>query len=284
MPGCNDYQRTAWSRRKLLTAGVGGFGALALPSLLRAEEIVKKAKAKHLIFLHQFGGPSHIDTFDLKPNAPENIRGEFKGIQTSVPGVQCGEHLPNWAKVMHHFVQFRAVHHRMSNHNPATYYSLTGRSPPLDDIRLRDNLDLQPMFGSVVAKFRPADDPKLPSSVSFPHLLRDGSVTPGQHASFLGKSFDPFFVSGDPNSTNFSLPELSLPADVSLERLESRRKLLGAFDQHARLTETSELARGVDRFSERAMAMLASTKVRDAFDLSKEKPALRDKYGRTTYD
>jgi hypothetical protein len=283
MNACRDFQRTSWSRRKLLTAGVGGFGALSLPSLLRADEVVKKAKAKHFIFLHQFGGPSHIDTFDLKPNAPDSVRGEFKGIQTSVPGVQCGEYLPNWAKVMHHFVQFRAVHHKMSNHNPATYYSLTGRAPPLDDIRLRDTLDLQPMYGSVVARFKPSDDPSMPSLVSFPHLMRDGSVTPGQHASFLGKGFDPYFVQSDPNSANFKLPELSLPADVSLERLQSRRELAKVFDEHARLAEISETARGVDRFADRAMSMLSTTKVRDAFDLSKEKPALRDKYGRTTY-
>jgi hypothetical protein len=283
MSGCTDFKRTSWSRRQLLTAGVGGFGALALPQILWADEVVKKAKAKHLIFLHQFGGPSHIDTFDLKPNAPDNVRGEFKGIPTSVPGIQVCEHLPRWAKVMHHFAQFRSVHHRMSNHNPATYYSLTGRTPPLDDIRIRDTLDLQPMYGSVVAKFKPSDDPAIPSSVAFPHLLRDGSVTPGQHASFLGKAYDPFFVQSDPNSPDFKLPELSLPADVPIERLQQRRKLLEAFDRQARLSETSEAARGMDRFNERAMAMLASTKVRDAFDLSKEKPELRDKYGRTTY-
>jgi len=283
MPGCSDFEQTRWSRRKLLTAGVGGFGALALPQILRADEVARKAKAKHLIFLHQFGGPSHIDTFDLKPNAPDNVRGEFKGIPTSVPGIQVCEHLPRWAKVMHHWAQFRAVYHRMSNHNPATYYSLTGRAPPLDDIRLRDTLDLQPTYCSVVAKFRPSDDPAIPSFVSFPHLHRDGSVTPGQHASYLGKAFDPFFVQSDPNSPNFTLPELSLPADVPLERLQQRRKLLEAFDRHARLAETSEAARGVERFSERAMAMLASTKVRDAFDLSKEKPQLRDQYGRTTF-
>ena len=99
----------------------------------------------------------------------------------------------------------------MKNHNSATYYSLTGHAPPLDDIRLRDTQELYPAYGSTVARLRPSDDPAIPSFVSFPHVLRDGSVTPGQHASFLGKAYDPFFIGQDPNRSDFRLPELSLP-------------------------------------------------------------------------
>ena len=116
------------------------------------------------------------------------------------------EHLPRFAKVLDRFAQVRSVHHRMKNHNSATYYSLTGHAPPLDDIRLRDTQELYPAYGSTVARFTPVDDPAIPSFVSFPHVLRDGSVTPGQTASFLGKAFDPFFIGQDPTGPTSGSP------------------------------------------------------------------------------
>ena len=119
--------------------------------------------------------------------------------------------------------------------------------------------------------------------MSFPHVLRDGSVTPGQHASFLGKAFDPFFIGQDPNRSNFRLPELSLPASLSLDRLDDRRGLQRMIDQQTDLSTWSETARGIDAFYNRALTMLGSPKVKRAFDLSQEPGKLRDAYGRTTY-
>ena len=161
----------------------------------------------------------------MKPAAPAGIRGEFQPIATGQPGLSVSEHLPRFATVIGQFAQVRSVNHRMKNHNSATYYSLTGHAPPLDDIRLRDTQELYPAYGSTVAKLRPAEDRAVPSFVSFPHVLRDGSVTPGQHASFLGKEFDPFFIGQDPSRSDFRLPELSLPSSLSLDRLEDRRGL-----------------------------------------------------------
>src|SRR4029079_6190980 len=118
----------------------------------------------------------------------------------------------------------RSVHHEMKNHNSASYYALTGRAPPSDDIRLRDWLRLCPAYGSVVDRLAPgADD--MPTFVAFPHVLRDGEITPGQHASFLGKAHDPLLVSSDPNNRRFSLPYLSLPSDLTAERLQNRREI-----------------------------------------------------------
>jgi hypothetical protein len=171
----------------------------------------------------------------------------------------------------------------MKNHNPATYYSLTGHAPPIDDIRLRDTQELYPAYGSTVARFAPAADPAVPTFVSYPHVLRDGSVTPGQTASFLGKACDPFFVAGDPNSDGFRLPELSLPAGLPLDRLDDRRGLLRMIDRQGDLLGWDDTARGLDAFYDRALTMLAAPKVKQAFDLSKESPRLRDEYGRTTY-
>lgn len=283
--GCKDFQQTyRLSRRSLLTAGMAGFAGLNLPNLLRASEGKEiPAKAKHIIYLHQFGGPSHIDTFDMKPEAPEGIRGTFKPIPSSVPGLNITEHLPRWAKVMHHCALVRSVHHDMKNHNSAGYYSLSGHRPPIDDQRLRDTQELFPGFGSVAAKLKPVAEEGLPSYVSYPHIVSDGSVTPGQHASFLGKPYDPFFVNADPNSAQFRSPELSLPDHLSFDRLNSRRKLLEVVDRQSQLLEWSSVAQGIDSFQDRAMSMLASPKLKQAFDLSQENDKVRDSYGRTTY-
>ncbi len=286
--GCPDFQAACrMTRRHLLSVGAAGFAGLNLPNLLRAAESgsgsARKARAKNIIFLHQFGGPSHIDTFDMKPDAPEGIRGTFQPISSSVPGLSISEHLPRMAKVMDKVTLVRSVHHTMKNHNPASYYSLTGSKAPIDDIRLQDTQELYPAYGSTVAKLRPSDDPAVPSFVAYPHVLRDGSVTPGQHASFLGKAYDPFFIGLDPNEPDFRLPELDLPESLPLARLEGRRELLGLIDQQAELLEWNATAQGIDDFYGRALSMLASPKVKQAFDLSQESDKLRDAYGRTEY-
>jgi hypothetical protein len=285
MRGCSDFLMTSrLTRRALIQVGTAGIAGLNLPTLLRAAENTGlRARAKHVIFLHQFGGPSHLDTFDMKPDAPSGIRGEFKPIATHQPGLSVSEHLPRFATVVDRFAQVRSVHHKMRNHNSATYYSLTGHAPPLDDIRLRDTQELYPAYGSTVAKLRPSDDPAVPSFIAFPHVLRDGSVTPGQHASFLGKTYDPFFIGQDPNRSNFRLPELSLPSSLSLDRLEDRRGLQNLIDQQTDLLAWSDTARGIDAFYSRALTMLSRPKVKQAFDLSAEPERLRDDYGRTTY-
>ncbi len=235
-----------------------------------------------MIFLHQFGGPSHVDTLDMKPDTPEAIRGEFRPIATRAPGLFVCDRLLGLARVMDRVTLVRTMTHTSKNHNSATYYSLTGHAPPLDDIRLRDSPDLFPAYGSVVDRLAPAKA-GMPTFVAFPHVLRDGSVTPGQHASFLGKAHDPLFVGQDPNSPDFRLPELKLPAGISLERLHNRREVLRLIDRQAELLETSATARGIDANYDRALTMLLSPRVRKAFDLGAESTAVRDRYGRTTY-
>jgi hypothetical protein len=284
-PGCPEFQTASpLTRRRLLHAGTAGIAGLALPSLLRAEQVPGPApRAKHIIFLHQFGGPSHLDTFDMKPDAPSGIRGEFQPITTASPGLFVSEHLPRFATVIGEFAQIRSVNHRMKNHNSATYYSLTGHAPPVDDIRLRDTQELYPAYGSTVAKLKPAGGPSVPSFVAYPHILRDGSVTPGQRASFLGKAFDPFFIAQDPNRADFRLPELSLPASLAVDRLDDRRALQRLIDNQTDLTQWSETAKGIDAFYSRALTMLGAPEVRRAFDLASEPNRLRDAYGRTAY-
>jgi uncharacterized protein (DUF1501 family) len=280
---CPGFRQHRPSRRDLLTVGAIGLLGMGLPGLLEAAERGRrKARAKAVIFLHQFGGPSHLDTFDPKPNAPDSIRGELKPIATQVPGLQVCELLPRVARVADRFALVRSMTHTMKNHNSATYYSLTGHTPPLDDIRLRDSPDLFPAYGAVVDRLAPAAA-GMPTFVAHPYVLRDGSVTPGQHASFLGKAHSPLLITQDPNSPDFRLPELSLPANVTLDRLENRREVMRLIDQQSDLLETSATAQGIDRFFDKALSMLTLPKVRKAFDLAAEPESVRDRYGRTTY-
>jgi hypothetical protein len=275
-----------FNRRVALSATTAALSPLAglchgLASKCIAEES-GRASAKSIIFLHQYGGPSHIDTFDMKPGAPDGIRGEFKPIASSVPGVPVCEYLPRWASQLDDWAQVRSVHHDMKNHNPACYYSLTGRRPPTDDIRLRDTLELYPAYGSSVAKFCQQTQ-GIPPFIAFPHVLRDGAIAPGQHASFLGKRFDPYFFQSDPNSPDFSLPELQLPQNIDFARLERRRELMKMIDQQKRLADSLSDARGFGALQEQSLEILSSPGLRDALDLSRESDLLRDAYGRTTY-
>jgi hypothetical protein len=278
--GCPEFRQQRLHRRHLLKIGAFGLAGAALPGLTLANP--PRARARSVIFLYQFGGPSHHDTFDMKPDAPENIRGDFHPVATSVTGLRICEHLPQMARQMHRVTLVRSVNHRMRNHNSASYYGLTGVAAPLDDIRLRDTLDLYPAYGSTVARLRPAAD-GMPSFVAYPHVMRDGSVTPGQHASFLGKTYDPLFFREDPNGANFRLPELTLPSTISLERLDDRRSMLRLLDEQTDAREASVVAQGLQQYYDRAFGMLASARLRRAFSLGEESAALRDRYGRNTY-
>ncbi|CAN5126519.1 DUF1501 domain-containing protein [soil metagenome] len=287
-PSCHSFRAGGASiaRRTLLKAGGMGLLGLTMPQLLRASEALApapRARAKSVIFLFQWGGPSHLDMFDMKPGAPEEYRGPYRPIRTRCPDIEICEKLPALAGIMDKVTLVRSVHHKMKNHNSAGYYALTGKAPPSDDQRLRDSADLFPGYGSVVSQLAPPPGDSLPGYVSYPHVIADGSKTPGQHASFLGKDHDPLFIPRDPNSPDFSLPELSLPKGLSLDRLQARRGLQQIIDGQSRLMETSAEARGMDRYYDRALRMLGSEQLRGAFDLSAEPAAIRDAYGRTEY-
>ena len=288
---CRDFRRTAqFSRRAALTAGGAGLLGLSMPQLLRAADAAKqqpasagpRVRAKRVIFLFQWGGPSHVDMFDMKPNAPEGYKSPLAPIASSCPDIQVCEQLPKTAQQMHKVSLIRTLTHTMKNHNSAGYYALSGHAPPTDDQRLRDSLDLFPAYGSVVDKLAPSAN-GMPTFVSYPYTISDGSITPGQHASFLGKGHDPLFFTEDPSAADFKLPELSLPGNLSLDRLHRRREMQRLVDRQARLLEYSAEARGFDEYYDRAIGMLTSDKVRQAFDLSAEPAEVRDRYGRSTY-
>src|SRR5438270_5165416 len=283
---CAGFRATSMSRRHLLKVGGLGLLGLTMPKLLQAESkssrTAPKARAKSVIFLYQFGGPSHIDMFDMKPGAPEAFRGIHKPVTTKADGVTISEHLPKLAKVMDKVTLIRSMHHNMKNHNPASYYALTGHAPPVDDITLRDSPELFPAYGSVVDDLAPVKG-AMPTFVTLPCVIGDGTITPGQGGSFLGKMHDPLLVARDPSKPDFRLPELNLPSSLSYERLVHRRSIQKIIDSQSRLLEHSSQARGMDAYYEKALAMLDSPKLREAFDLSAESDVARDRYGRTAY-
>src|SRR5262245_43333300 len=288
------FHAAGCSRRHALQVGGLGLLGLSLPKLLQAEAFAQsrnrepetrnapKARAKSVIFLYQFGGPSHIDMFDMKPEAPEGVRGSHKPVSTKADGIAISERLPRLAKVMDKVTLIRSMHHHMKNHNPASYYALTGHAPPVDDITLRDSPELFPAYGSVVDRLAPVNE-AMPTFVALPWVIGDGTITPGQGASFLGKMHDPLLVTRDPNKADFKLPELNLPAHLSYERLMHRRSIQKLIDKQSSLLEHSPQALGMDAYYEKALAMLDSPKLREAFNLSAESDHVRDSYGRTTY-
>ena len=284
---CREFQTSApWSRRHLLKVGGLGLLGLTLPTLLQAERKAArtslKKRAKSVIFLYQFGGPSHIDMFDMKPEAPEAYRGLHKPISSKANGIAISERLPNLAKVMDKVTLIRSMHHTMKNHNPASYYALTGHAPPVDDITLRDSPELFPAYGSVVDRLAPGAS-EMPTFVSLPWVIGDGTITPGQGGSFLGKMHDPLWVTRDPSKPDFALPELKLPSYLSYERLMHRRSIQKIIDEQSRIIERSAEARGMDGYYDKALAMLDSERLRDAFNLGAESQQVRDSYGRTAY-
>ena len=281
---CAGFRAASVSRRHVLKVGGAALLGLTLPKVLWAEAQKKgpKARAKSVIFLYQFGGASHIDMFDMKPGAPEAIRGSHKPMSSKADGIAISEYLPKLSQVMNKVTLIRSMHHRMNNHNPASYYALSGHAPPVDDITLRDSPELFPAYGSVVDKLSPVSA-ELPTFVSLPWVIGDGTITPGQGGSFLGKMHDPLWVTRNPNKADFKLPELTLPANLSYERLMHRRSIQKIIDQQSRLLDQSAQAKGMDAYYERALAMLNSPKLREAFDISSEPDTVRESYGRTTY-
>ncbi len=265
----------------MIQVGSLGLLGLSLPSLVaqqaRASASQKRATARSCLLFFLEGGPAHQDLWDLKPEAPVEIRGDFQPIDTSLPGVPVCEHLPLLSRQMHHLAQIRAVHHKVVDHNAGAYYALTGREPLRGGrLIIRDEPDNFPSYGSVLAHVR-AENRTLPSSVLLPEIMsNNGYDLPGQRAGFLGAAFDPF-VTGDPSVDGYDAPGLGLPAEISSARLERRRALRDALAAHS-----AQKALGADEYAAhyaKAFELLSTVEARRAFDLSAEPAALREQYG-----
>jgi hypothetical protein len=276
------------TRRDFLQLGSVGALGLSLPQLLRADaqpagnRIRRRATSCILFFL--LGGQSQLETFDMKPGAPDNVRGEFRPINTTVPGITVCEHMPRLARQAHVFGQIRSMTHRASNHNPGVYYALTGVPPSRDIVALSTAPDDYPHPGSVVSRFLPSTRP-VPTFVQLsPPLVGDANTqVAGQNAGFLSAAYDPLKVSGDPNEPDFAVEELALPAPVTNQRLDRRRSLLRTVEEEFPLVnELPELDR-MATYYRRAYQLVTSPESRRAFDLRQEPTRLRDRYGRNRF-
>jgi Protein of unknown function (DUF1501) len=270
--------KPARTRREFLRVGGLSVGGLSLSSLL-ATATPGRAKAKSCILIFMDGGPSHLELWDLKPNAPVEIRGEFGPTRSSVPGVTVGELLPQTARQMHHVAQVRSVAHSVNDHNAGSYYLLTGKSP-VDGSKLiqTDSAKTFPPVGAVLARLRPPAS-ALPPYVLLPeYQWNNGVDIGGQKAGFLGASCDPF-VGGDPSLPKYSVPGLELAADIPLDRLGRRNDLLAELDRGVGHLGQSAATDRMTAFQRKAVEVVSSPHTRSAFDLSKEPAKLRERYG-----
>ncbi len=263
-------------RRWLQVGGLGLFG-LSLPRLLQAETGARaqpRARSCVLFLLH--GGPSQLYTFDMKPAAPSEVRGEFHPLATSVPGMHIVEHLPRLARLAHRFSIVRSMTHTAINHNAATYFVITGQPPPREQIAFTPTENDFPHLGAQVAFGQTGRGP-VPAAVSLPDPVSDGPYTcPGQNGGFLGAAFAPFAIYGDPSLDDFAID--GLVSDMATPRLRDREALLQRMNEGlARLTDRRLDDMG--RYQERAFALLTSAATRQAFDLGLEPMRVRESYG-----
>lgn len=260
---------TLGRRQFLGAAGLAGVGLAARPTPAAAAGPVRTIRSCVLVFF--YGGPSHIDTLDPKPNAPAEVRGQYRTIPTAVPGTRFGEHLPRLARISDRFALVRSLHHGMKNHNAAAAEVFTGRPPAGGDQELltEDPRGL-PNIGSAVSYALGPKAHPLPY-VALPYTLYNVVQLPGQSPGLLGGTYDRFQVEADPSNPTFRVPALDGAPDLG-----SRAGLLGQLD-HALL---SGKAAGAAAYRDRALRLLASPEVRPLFDLSREPERVRDRYGR----
>lgn len=275
-------------RRELLRVGGTGLMGLSLGRLLAAAEsplpLTPRADALVIIFLN--GGPSHLDMWDMKPTGPAEIRGEFHPIATSLAGVSLCEHLPRLAKQLHRCALVRSMHHSVNNaHALAVYTAMTGHDRGDAQVAIGAGAEDQPSPGAIAARLRPTSSEAVSHAV-LPYMTKEGAGGPPQPGFFggwLGQSFDPLWVLKDPNAVDFSVPELTLPQDVDISRLSSRGELLRRLTGFGTQQDGRGVLESMSRFQQRALDVLTSPKVKEAFRLDKESPLVRDAYGRNIY-
>jgi len=263
------------SRRAFLRTGLVGLGSLTLADLLRLESQAASAgqartSPKSMLVVWLWGGPSHMDTFDLKPEAPAEYRGEFRPIRTNVPGIALCEHLPLLARLADKFALIRSCHHNSPGHMNSTHTMLTGYAGDL--VETPPYTPKHPDIWTVAHKVLGERVPGLPPYVALPRTRHTG---PG----YLGSSFDPLLVTADPSATHFQPPKLSIDPR-NRARFAERRRLLERFDGMRRDIDASGTMDALDTFTQKAFSILTSDAARQAFDISSEDARIRDRYGR----
>jgi len=288
--GCPEFRQSRlWTRREMLHAGGLSVFGLGLPDLLATSSTrtvttvgsQSFGKAKACIVLFMWGGPSQLDTWDLKPAAPAEVRGEFRPIATRVPGIRICEHFPLLAQQADKYAIIRSMTHDDPAHLSSVHHVLTGRHAPKvkSDAEPPSRKD-SPHVGSVLTYLRPSQR-ALPSFVTLPwivsHPAAPGGIAPGQNAGWLGQTYDPFVVTGNPDSPDFRVAGLSLTPEMNPQRFATRQRLL------ARLDDLQSASGSYSTFQQRALALICSSRASRAFALDQEPAQVRDHYGRNIY-
>lgn len=273
------------NRRTLLQAGYSGLLGVGLPTLLarqsRAAEShgAVKTQARSVILIFLTGAPSHLDMFDLKPEAPEEVRGTFQPIASQTPGMLICEHLPKLAACSDKYAVIRSMTHGMPSHEHATHMVLTGIDQmPIGATHMASRFDW-PCYASTLDYLRPRRD-GIPNGVMLPTYLNNGYGFSGQDAGFLGAKYDPWHVKQDPNDPKFRVENLQLPVGLTLDSLGHRQRLLARFNAQ---TAGLDSARSVTEFSsyqDQAISILSSSAIGRAFAIDQEPAEVRDRYGR----
>jgi hypothetical protein len=265
------------NRREFLRAGALALGGLSLPDLLRLRAVAA-ANAKSMppdtsvILFWMWGGPSQLETWDCKPDAPSEYRGPLRPIHTTVPGLDVCEVFPLQAKLGHRISLVRSLHHGMSSHNDGSIEVLTGKTPAKEDPTSTAKSD-HPDFGMIASKLRGAGPGGLPAYVGVPRV--PFMVKP----TYLGMTHAGFSA-GNPAVPGFKPQNLSLNAGINGHRLDDRKSLVAQLDRYRRARDLHGAVQATDEFREQAFELLTSTSVEQAFALEQEKPATRDRYGR----
>ncbi len=260
-------------RREFMRVGTLALGGLSLPDLLRARAATgQSAPDTSVILFWMWGGPSQLETYDCKPDAPSEYRGPLRPIKTTVPGLDICEVFPLQAKLGHRMSLVRSLHHKMSSHNDGSIELLTGKTPAKEDLTSTAKSD-HPDFGMLVSKLRGTAISGLPAYVGIPRV--PFMVQP----TYLGMTHSGF-AAGDPSVANFHPPNLTLNAGVNGTRLGDRRGLVSQLDRYRRAADLRGAVEATDQFRQQAFQLLTSTAVADAFAIDQERPETRDRYGR----
>jgi hypothetical protein len=272
------------TRRRLLQLGAGGSLGLSLGGLWQAQALANPAVAtpkplKACILIFYYGGPSHIDTFDLKPNAPADIRGEFQPIATSVPGLHVCEHLPRLSKWMHKIAQIRSVHHEARLHDSASIHALTGRPLEGPDRELfAPQPQTYPSWGSAVSRFAPQGSAEVPFA-ALPWQFHNVVTTPAQGGGILGSAYDPLLIDANLDERKYRA-EMFRPAEgLSRERMLERQSLRSTLNVGPTEALANAVGPKLDQFYDKAYNLLASAAIAKAVDVSQEPAAVRERYG-----
>ncbi len=275
--GAED-QRAGLPRRSVLQLGAltlaGLTGShLTLPQLARAAG--DQPPKTSVILLWMAGGPSHIDTYDMKPNAPAEVRGPFRPIATNLPGLDVCDLMPRHTAIADKLSVVRSLHHTLSVHDDASHWLQTGY--PL--LQARERGQQQPCQGSVASKLRGACEPGVPAYACVPEDYRS-HMGFYQAATYLGSRYNAVNAGGDPSIGKYRLPEFQLPTEISLQRFSGRRELLQTFDATSRQLEAASALESMTENQRQAFDLIAGSRARDIFDITRESTAMRDRYGR----